>query len=1072
MRKSFYTYLTILFLLFFGTRGTAQERRPIDSQHPLWFIHIDVWNAADPQKIIDLIPADIKPYVCMNLSLSCQFDTKTKMYRMPRNAVRTYKSWASVCQLNDMWFTCQPASGGHTHIQDDDIETFEYFFKTYPNFLGWNYAEQFWGFDEGGDESSSTQSSRLALFAKLVPMHHQYGGFLTISFCGNIWSHGLNPIGMMKRNRDLLQACKDYPEACLWLYKYTTSSCFYNNESVTFGPFISGLAKNYGVRYDNCGWNGALDAILGEGHGKKYPGAAGIGTVMEQTCVNGGAVWDGPELIWTEDFQNLSNSTIDGYTRRNWGTFPNFKGVWLDMFRQIINGTMYIPTREEVVEKTKIVVINDKSSGNDEDKYATWGSLYDGLYKQDDPFNKGNGQWMDNFCYFKKTGRYGTIPMVIALYDDTAKTIPVQVKKSNYTSRWPSVAKKTADFDAQYPEVSKGDLYVNRYKNQLVTYTPYTYLNKKKTAEAAIPLKYNTCDTLKLVYGKLSSGLIREYTDHIDFYLNNYRSDSTAAQTDQIIVTGVTAKPTYVKTNHSTGATGYTVSVTENYDEAAKTYTLNVKHMGPVGIKLTCSGNNSRGSLAILPAEELPKPLSPSEFLSTTGTESTAGANSSFYTLHTLFPPVIIEAENMDYKNIASVDLTHSGWWATDMQEFAGMGYVKMGTNTSGSLRHQLKLPTAGDYDILVRYCNTSKTGNLKVTINGTAQNMAIEKVDKNDWHKAKVSASLKAGTNTLILTNSVGINMTIDQVIYMPAEKPQEKFKVTIREVEHLQIIADADSAVEGQTVKLTLIPEEGYELKELRVVNSIYYTMGKTIPFIAGENETCFVMPDENITIQPTVADVSSLYKLDFTNVLNGTMPEGWQATDGTDVHAYPNSYGSGARTFTGFSGYQGKALYWRNTNAEYGRQAAYPLTLEAGDYKLTFAIAAWKNAPQYKARILNAKSSAIATSQVYTATPNANGSTSANLSTAKLYELPFKVTEKGNYIINFQNSSSGFDEFLLLECRVNSQTTSGIATLKQATRPAGIYSPSGMVRKSLQRGLNIIVTEDGRVLKQICR
>ena len=76
-------------------------------------------------------------------------------------------------------------------------------------------------------------------------MAHKYGGFLTISFCGNVWSHPLNPMGMMKRNTDLLKACKDYPEACLWLYKYTTSSCFYNNESVTIGPFISGLATNY-----------------------------------------------------------------------------------------------------------------------------------------------------------------------------------------------------------------------------------------------------------------------------------------------------------------------------------------------------------------------------------------------------------------------------------------------------------------------------------------------------------------------------------------------------------------------------------------------------------------------------------------------------------------------------------------------------------------------------------------------------------------------------------------------------------------------------------------------------------
>ncbi len=372
--------LLLLFLLLLCAVDTmAQQRRPVDAQHPLWLVHVDVWNQADPRKIIALIPDDIKPYVCMNLSLSCSYDVDQDVYMRPQNYLRTYKSWASVCQAEGLWFTCQPASGGHTHIMDNDLETFEYFFKTYPNFLGWNYAEQFWGFDEAGDKSSSSLRERIALFAKLIPMHHEYGGFLTISFCGNIWSHPLNPVGMMKSNADLLNACKTYPDAILWLYKYTTSSCFYNNESVTFGPFVAGLAKNYGVRYDNCGWNGALGALLGDDHGKKYPVAAGIGTVMEQTGQNGGAVWDGPELIWTEDFQNLPNTTVDGFTQRNWGTFPGFRNAWIDMFRKILDGTLYIPTREEVVEKTKVIVLNDVTSGSNEDKYAAWRDLLVGL---------------------------------------------------------------------------------------------------------------------------------------------------------------------------------------------------------------------------------------------------------------------------------------------------------------------------------------------------------------------------------------------------------------------------------------------------------------------------------------------------------------------------------------------------------------------------------------------------------------------------------------------------------------------------------------------------------------------
>ena len=320
IRKIYFSLLAALFMFSVQT-ASAQQRRPIDSQHPLWMIHIDVWNSADPQKIIDLIPANVRPYVCMNLSLSCQFDAwkdekdhskgpGTQMYRMPRNAVRTYKSWATVCQQNNMWFSCQPASGGHTHIQDTDMETFEYFFKTFPNFLGWNYAEQFWAFGDAGDMSSMTAASRWALFARLVEMSHKYGGFLTVSWCGGDWHMSTNPMGELKADKNFLEACKKYPEAILFLYKYTHASSFYNNESICWGPFISGLTANYGVRYDNCGWNDTTSKLVGEKQ-CKYPGSAGIGTVMEQTCVNGGAVWDGPELIWTEDFKNMDNSTVD-----------------------------------------------------------------------------------------------------------------------------------------------------------------------------------------------------------------------------------------------------------------------------------------------------------------------------------------------------------------------------------------------------------------------------------------------------------------------------------------------------------------------------------------------------------------------------------------------------------------------------------------------------------------------------------------------------------------------------------------------------------------------------------------
>ena len=1046
--------LLLLLLITAWQSGTAQQRRPIDSQHPLWLIHIDVWNSADPQKIINLIPDDIKPYVCMNLSLSCQYDTKTNMYRMPRNAVRTYKSWASVCQQNGMWFSCQPASGGHTHIQDNDLETFEYFFKTYPNFLGWNYAEQFWGFGDAGDKGSMTTASRWALFANLVEMSHKYGGFLTVSWCGGVYHMNTNPIAELKINKDFMSACQKYPEAIVFLYKYTHCSSFYNNESVCWGPFVSGLTKNYGVRYDNCGWNDMLSKLLGENHGKKYPGSAGIGTVMEQTCVNGGAVWDGPELIWREEcFLNQGDTNVDGYTRRNWAASPHFKGIWLEMWRRIIDGTMYIPSREEVVAKTKIVVVNDKV-----DDYTAWDDLYNGLYLQTDPGNQKKesqwnyGQWQNNLCYFKSTGRYGAIPIVTGLYDDAAKAIPLQVKKSNYTSRWSTQARKQNDFNAQYPEVSKGDLYVNRYRNQLVTYTPYTYLNTKKTASAEIPLQYNTCDTLKLQYGKLSAGVIHEFADHIDFYFNNYRSDSTAQQTDKIIITGVAAEPTCKLTKPNiANLTGHNASLTgKSYDAETKTFTVNVQHMGAAILRIDCSGAATDRLTDILPANALELPKQPEPYKG----------------------PIIIEAEDMDRKSVDH-KMTNSGWWAQDYFDFAGLGFVETQASTSSALRHQLKLAEGGNYNVRVRYCNSSKAGNMKATVNGTAQDISFEKVAKNDWREAIVSVTLKEGTNTFVLQNSGAIKMTIDQIIYEPVGTPKEKFNVKVREADFGKVVADVDSAVAGQTVHLTITPDEGYGIKALNVVNSVYYTQGKTIPFDKDATEVTFVMPDDNVTIQPVFYDMAAIYSLDYTDVAAGTLPEGWRTTDGSDVRNYPTSNGSGPRTFSGLTGYQGKALYWRTTSAEYGRLSNYLLTLDAGKYQLVYAMAAWKGTPTYQARILSSSGSAIKSSTTLTAKPNINGNGAGDISSAERNTLDFDITTKGNYIIQFKEMGSGMQEFLLAECRLRSLNTTGIMTVNAASRwPRGIYSPTGVHRQALQPGLNIVVDADGNVKKVFVR
>ena len=1040
--------LLVFLMLLTGITAFCQQRRPIDSRHPLWIVHIDVWNGSDPQKIIDLVPEDVRPYVCMNLSMSCQFDTKTGVYKMPQDAVQTYKSWATVCQKNKVWFMCQPASGGMTHILDSDLTTFEYFFKNYPNFLGWNYCEQFWGFDDKENLASSPTTSRIELFAKLVEMSHNYGGFLTISFCGNIWSHPLTPNAMLRRNNKLLTACKNYPEACLWLYKYTTSSCWYNTESVCISPFISGLATNYGVRYDCCGWNTATDVMLGEGHGKYYPIAAGISTVMEQTCVNGGAVWDGPELIPYACFRETNTTDVDGYTRRNWESFPEFKNAWTDMFRKIIDGGLYIPSRQEVVEKTKVAVIADMQTGSDEDKYSSWKELYDGIYKQDnDPYNSlENGYWQKNLTYFKKTGRYAAIPVCIGMYDNLSKVIPVQVNKSQRASVWPDEAAKVRDFDKQYPVVSTGDLYVSRFRNQLITYTPYTYLNTKTSAKGTVSLEYNTCNRLEMTWGKLSTAAVREYADHINFYFNNFRTDTVTNVVDKIVITGAASKPTYELKRRGAA----TASVKSDWNADRTTFTLEVSHCGPVDVSIKCSGNGTNRKTDYLPSEALTAdmPVQPAAYSG----------------------PVTIEAEDMDYKAIGAC-ITNQFNQRSKVRGHSGNGFMEMGRNAGGSLRHRIKMDKAGDYKIAVKY-SAKRAGKLDVVLNGVTKQAAIEKCGTNQWKKTFVEAAMTQGNNTLYINNTEGIDMMIDYIVYMPKDTPEEKYTITMIAGDNGKATPDVKEATEGTVVTFNIQPDEGYEFAgwELHPRQHPYF------------KDNTMSMPNDNVILKPLfkqssgggiAGDMHDFYNLDLSNVESGAMPEGWECLqNGNELHSYPNTYSGGARTFVGFTGFQGKALYWRSKYAEYGRQENYPLELEPGNYRVTYAMAAWKKSPVYELQILDAANdNIIARSEQTAAEPDANGSKSADVSDTEVLTFDFKIETKGRYVLRFNNVSGGdWDEFLLLSCKMQTDSATEISSIlcDSENVPVAIYGEDGIRHNALRRGINIVKMKNGETKK----
>ena len=197
----------------------------------------------------------------------------------------------------------------------------------------------------------------------------------------------------------------------------------------------------------------------------------------------------------------------------------------------------------------------------------------------------------------------------------------------------------------------------------------------------------------------------------------------------------------------------------------------------------------------------------------------------------------------------------------------AGNGFVEMGTSSAAALRHQLTLSEAGDYRISVRYMCTTKSGRIKLIVNNKAFYGDIEKTADNEWKKATVEVSLKAGKNNLVVQNSSSLPLFIDQIIYTPADVAPERFQITIRKASNGELTVavpetaegETPEALEGDTIILNITAKEGYGLKELKVINGVYYTLAKTISLETlskGNTRLTFVMPDDNVTLQPVFA------------------------------------------------------------------------------------------------------------------------------------------------------------------------------------------------------------------------
>lgn len=218
--------------------------------------------------------------------------------------------------------------------------------------------------------------------------------------------------------------------------------------------------------------------------------------ITEQLLATGATIIDGPE------YEGLS-SIFEGRQT------PAFENVVADIFRKIIDGTIRIPTRNEVLSRTKIAIANDV------DDKITPVSLYTGLYAVD-------GEHRQNKSWLKKTGRYGTIPFI---HNGSAEKALFEtvVLQSKYDDRWKTEQDKINEFNNAYPAQYSGDIYAYRSDNRWLVYNPH--LNADIPESGTIPFQYHSADQISLTFEAHTFAVIEENSDHLNIYLNNYRTD-------------------------------------------------------------------------------------------------------------------------------------------------------------------------------------------------------------------------------------------------------------------------------------------------------------------------------------------------------------------------------------------------------------------------------------------------------------------------------------------------------------------------------------------------------------------
>lgn len=328
----------------------------------------------DPLKLWNTIPDDLKDNTVILLIAERSIkDNVIEEGTEDVNAIRTwYKKQVEFCNKNKIPCAVQNLNGETSTYDRIPLSFWKELAEENEYLVGFNGAELYNRFNGGVDNNGDEYMS------DLIRMGASMGVSMMWTDTNVFGNHGVLMDWLEEEDSVLGNAMKDNHEYVSMMYKESYGNP--STDALYLGLWLTGYCDNWGVASD--WWHWQLD---------------GNGTMFDEPGSVGGwgqtLVW--PENMYSQDIIRVASMGAASYKSEpqwysvasNGDRTPAYQYSVMPTLQKLCSGEINIPTREEVAERTKLVVKGTENFS---------ATIYDESYSQ----------------LYPKTGQYGIVPLV------------------------------------------------------------------------------------------------------------------------------------------------------------------------------------------------------------------------------------------------------------------------------------------------------------------------------------------------------------------------------------------------------------------------------------------------------------------------------------------------------------------------------------------------------------------------------------------------------------------------------------------------------------------------------------